>query len=223
MTIYHLLNRGVDKRTIVSHDNDRQRFVTNLFVMNNKKAIENFGYALSDAKHDFIDFVNQYKERDRLVTVHGWCLMDNHFHLLVSEKLKDGIGTFLRKLNIGYANYFNEKYRRSGSLFQGRTKKILIDNDAHFLWILHYIHFNPLDYNRRAGNWRTESISSPGQALKWLDSYPWSSWNDYQEPGLYAPILEGSFMFQDKDYYNKEAGRILRSFGKVPFAIRDFE
>jgi len=221
MNLYHLLNRGVEKRDIVSDERDRQRFVTNLFVMNNKKAIENLGHVV--ARDGFTDFVNLYKDRDRLVNVHGWCLMNNHFHLLVSEKTEGGISTFLRKLNIGYANYFNERHRRSGSLFQGRTKKIVIENNAHFLWILHYIHFNPLDYARVAGNWRTQCLATPTKAFEWLNTYPWSSWNDYQTPGLYSPILEGSYMFKDREYYAKEAARILRSFNEAPLSIKVFE
>lgn len=221
MELYHLLNRGVEKRNIMSDDHDRQRFVTNLFVMNNKRAVENLGHVV--AKNGFTDFVNRYKERGRLVDIHGWCLMNNHYHLLVSERAAGGISTFLRKLNIGYANYFNEKHQRSGFLFQGRTKKILIKNDMHFLWVLHYIHFNPLDYAKGVGDWRTQCLATPMRAFEWLKAYPWSSWHDYQAPGPYAPILEGSFMFEDRNYFKKEATRILRSFGETPLAIKDLE
>ena len=71
--------------------------------------------------------------------------MGNHYHLLLSERREGGISDFMRKVNVGYAKFFNEKYKRTGTLFQGRTKKVLVDSDAHFLHILHYIHLNPLD------------------------------------------------------------------------------
>lgn len=63
--------------------------------------------------------------------------MANHYHLLLSELVEGGITLFLRKLNIGYAKYFNERHGRQGTLFQSRTKKILIERHAHFLYILH--------------------------------------------------------------------------------------
>ena len=63
-------------------------------------------------------------------------MMKNHYHLLLSELVENGMSLFLRKLNVGYAKSFNEKYERVGTLFQGRTKKILIENDAHFNYII---------------------------------------------------------------------------------------
>jgi putative transposase len=106
-------------------------------------------------------------------------LMRNHYHLVVSERVEGGLTRFLRKLNVGYAKYFNERYERSGTLFQGRTKKILIVNDAHFLHILHYIHLNPLDFLDGASSWREGRIESVDHALAHLDSYRWSSFADY--------------------------------------------
>ncbi len=122
--------------------------------------------------------------------------MKNHYHLLLSERTPGGIGLFLRKLNVGYANYFNERYERKGALFQGRTKKIVIDHEAHFLYILHYIHLNPLDYLPGAEEWRIRSKSSlPSidEALAYLDSYRWSSYPDYAGKKNFPSILTMSF------------------------------
>ena len=105
--------------------------------------------------------------------------MKNHYHLLLSERIERGLTLFLRKLNVGYANYFNEKYRRSGALFQGRTKKVLIPSSAHFLHILHYIHLNPLDYLSGAQGWRNNRVSEPRKAKAYLEKYRWSSYMDY--------------------------------------------
>lgn len=105
--------------------------------------------------------------------------MKNHYHLLLSECVEDGISIFMRKLNIGYAKYFNERYRRSGYLFQGRTKKIHIDSDSYFLHILNYIHFNPLDYSRGERSWRLRNIQDATAAHAYLLKYRWSSYNDY--------------------------------------------
>lgn len=114
-----------------------------------------------------------------IIDIHGWCLMRNHYHLLISERIEGGMSLFLRKLNIGYANYFNERYERSGTLFQGRTKKVLIDTDPHYLYILHYIHLNPLDTLAGAREWRAGTLASVRTALEHLNAYRWSSYLDY--------------------------------------------
>ena len=105
--------------------------------------------------------------------------MGNHYHLLLSEVREGGLSLFLRKLNVGYAMYFNERYDRSGYVFQGRTKKILINSDAYFLHILHYIHLNPLDFLKGAETWRTLEIKNAKTALSHLSKYRWSSYLDY--------------------------------------------
>jgi len=221
MDIYHVLNRGVEKRAIVTSNYDRHRFVRDLYEMNDARPVKNLWYR---AKEPFSsDFVNHYDERERLVIIHGWCLMGNHYHILLSEKKSGGLTIFLRKLNIGYANYFNEKYERSGSLFQGRTKKILIEHEAHFLWILHYIHFNPLDFLKGAGDWRTQCLMSGTQALKWLEQYRWSSYRDYLGTGEFSPILVDSFMYGDRGIHVKEARKYLTDLGNAPLTFASLE
>lgn len=220
MEIYHVLNRGVDKRNIITNDHDRQRFVRDLYEMNDAQQVKNLWYR---AKNPFSDFVNHYDDRQRLVTIHGWCLMENHYHLLLSETRQGGLSTFLRKLNIGYANYFNERYEREGALFQGRTKKVLIERDAHFLWILHYIHFNALDFLRGAGNWRAQCLISSNKALQWLEGYRWSSYRDYTGNGEFSPIMAGSFMYEDREAHTKEAKRYLTAMADAPLPLTTLE
>src|SRR3989344_7268388 len=148
--LYHLLNRGVEKREVALDDSDRLRFVHDLFVFNDSNHV--------DPNHRLRDFYMASAAREPLVDIHAFCLMGNHYHLLVSEREDGGISTFMRKLNMGYAKYFNEKYRRSGLLWQGRYRKRLITRDAHFLYIPLYIHLNPLDYLSR--EWRKGKIKN---------------------------------------------------------------
>lgn len=173
MELYHVLNRGVEKRTIFEDNKDHTRFVHDLWEFNDTKPAPEF--------LRYRDLVNPDvgRVRERIVDIHGWCLMKNHYHLLLSERVEGGLTLFLRKLNVGYANYFNERYQRDGSLFQGRTKKILINSDAYFLHILHYIHLNPLDFLKGARSWRTLEIENAGEALAHLEKHRWSSYLDY--------------------------------------------
>ncbi len=191
MDLYHALNRGVDKRTIFLDDQDRARFVHDLYEFNNVLPAFNAG-----RNQQMIDIVSQSSFREKIVDIHGWCLMDNHYHLLLSERVEGGLSQFLRKLNVGYAKYFNERYRRVGTLFQGRTKKILIDCDAYLLHILNYIHLNPLDLVETTSNWRSRSIVDYQNALKFLKEYRWSSYQDYINTKNFPSILTKDF-FQD--------------------------
>lgn len=194
MELYHLLNRGVDKRNIFMDDSDRARFVHDMFEFNDIKlagnAYRRFSGMMGLRNPSFAG------RRERIVDIHGWVLMKNHYHLLVSERVEGGMTRFVRKLNVGYANYFNERYERSGALFQGRTKKVLINSDAHFLHILHYIHLNPLDFASQTKEWRSGHISGAWRAIAHLDSYRWSSYLDYCGKKNFPSILTTA-LFQD--------------------------
>ena len=78
---------------------------------------------------------------------------------------------------MGYAKYFNEKYERSGVLWQGVFKKMHITRDAHFMYIPYYIHLNPLDF--KYPEWRAGAVKNSGKALAYLRGYRWSSHLDY--------------------------------------------
>lgn len=103
--------------------------------------------------------------------------MENHYHLLVYEVAENGIPLFMKKLNMGYAKYFNERYGRSGALWQGKYRKVLISRNAHFLYVPFYIHLNPLDYVMP--EWRKGGVRHVSDALAHLEKYRWSSHLDY--------------------------------------------
>ncbi len=178
MEIYHLLNRGVEKRNVVLDDSDRIRFVHDLYAFNDSNDV--------DANHRFREFESPHM-REPLVDIHAFCLMLNHYHILVSEIKEGGISMFMRKLNMGYAKYFNEKYERSGVLWQGTFKKILLQRDAHFLHIPFYIHLNPLDVE--FPQWRDGKMRNVDKALEFLAQYRWSSYLDYNGTKNFPSIL----------------------------------
>ena len=205
MELYHVLNRGVDKRRLFLNDKDRARFVHDLWEFNDTEDAKNVWYRASDIS----GLRNHYMEKERVVDLHGWCLMDNHYHLLISERVDGGLTKFIRRLNVGYANYFNERYKRQGTLFQGRSKKIHIRTDPHFLHILNYIHCNPLDYLKGATDWRIQKISSATQALKHLSKYKWSSYQDYVGQHNFPSILTTELFSDIFKNYKKEIVEFL--------------
>lgn len=164
MDFMHLMGRGVEKRDIVMGDSDRLRFIHNLYAFNDSNPVENYGLP---ARRE------ERQKRSLLVHIHAFCLMKNHYHLLVSEAIENGISLFMKKLNMGYTKYFNERYERSGALWQGKYRKVLITRDGHFLYIPFYIHLNPLDYTMP--EWREGGVRNVREALRHLETYRWSS------------------------------------------------
>lgn len=211
MELYHVLNRGVEKRDLFLDKQDYARFVHNLYEFNDTERSVNSlrHFEMNDlGGHSFRSDATQ-RSGERIVDVHSWCLMKNHYHMVLSERVEGGISLFLQKVNAGYAKYFNEKYTRAGTLFQGRTKKILIQRDAHFLFILHYIHLNPLDYLDGAKNWRRQNILNTVQPLTYLDTYRWSSYLDYCGIQNFPSILTTTLFKEVFKNYRKDIARYL--------------
>lgn len=229
MELYHVLNRGVDKRVIFLDDQDRLRFAHGLEIFNDTKPAENtvYFYSRKTGSVESIDLRGQYdamkmkrwSKKKPIVDIHGWCIMGNHYHLLLSECVDGGLSKFLMKLNVGYAKYFNERYKRVGTLFQGRTKKVRVATDPHFLHILHYIHLNPLDFLKGAEDWRDLRISRHAAALKHLDAYRWSSFRDYCGRKNFPAIISTDLFGDIFDNYKKTIEDYLKDIEVEP--IRD--
>jgi len=149
--VYHIFNRGVDKRNIFNSEADMWRFLQGMFLFNDKDS--SFGILReiereNNGKLNFIllkEFVEKNKNnRKPLIKIMADCLMPNHFHLIVQEIEEGGISKFMHKLGTGYTKYFNKKYDRTGSLFQGTFKAVPIENDLYLQYLLIYINIiNP--------------------------------------------------------------------------------
>ncbi len=213
--LYHLLNRGVEKRNIFMSDDDRVRFVHSLYEFNSTHPANNTRWNLT---HSLPAQNNDLRGRysGRLVDIHGWCLMDNHYHLLVSGRAEKGLSKFIMKLNVGYAKYFNEKYKRSGALFQGRTKKVLVQRDSHFQYILHYIHLNPLDFSKESSSWREGVLRSANAAIQHLEKYRWSSYVDYCGRRNFPSILTKQLFSEADGDYEKVLKKYLHDLQADP-------
>jgi len=176
--IYHILNRGVDKRKIFLDKQDYFRFIHDLFEFNDQNLVNNTFYAFQKFKNNVTE-LREIKRSSRklLVDIFAFCLMPNHYHLLLSPRVKDGVSKFMHKLGTAYVKYFNQKYQRKGTLFEGRYKSILITNESHFYHLPYYIHSNPLDL--KFPEWRKGKLRNHKEALKFLEGYRWSSYLDY--------------------------------------------
>ncbi len=172
--IFHLLNRGVEKRKIFLSNTDYVRFAHNLGDFNDKTNADQSYYVRRRQSKQPNDAVPAPKKK--LVDVLCWALMPNHPHILVVEKEIGSAGVFSRKIIGGYTMYFNEQNKRSGVLFQGRTKIIRIEDDPHFVHLPFYIHTNPLDLFQP--KWKENGVSDIEGAIKFLEGYRWSNLRD---------------------------------------------
>lgn len=174
---YHIYNRGIDKRVIFKSRKDYERFMMLLFVSNSD--LQSFRLDnLINQQHKTFNEILVIDRGEPLVSIGAWCLMTNHFHLLLRQEVDGGITKFMRKLGVGYSMFFNIKYERKGALFGGLFKSKLIGVDDNYMrHLFGYIHINPLEM--MFPNWE-EQIKRPTVDMKkFLESYQYSSYLDY--------------------------------------------
>lgn len=170
---YHIYNRGADKRTIFQDGADYRRFMELLFLSNSSLPVDI--RRVRESRMSAYDF-----ETDKsLVAVGAYCLMPNHFHLLLTSLEENGIQSFMRKLATGYSMYFNKRYTRTGVLFQGRFKSEHVDTDEYLKYLFSYIHLNPVKLMQ--GDWKETGIRNFDAAIAHLENYTYSSFMDYAE------------------------------------------
>lgn len=210
MDIYHVLSRGVDKRKIFLDDKNYFRFIHNLFEFNNSGQVSSSFRRGFTQCHDIAsrDIGRERRvKRKLLVDIHAFCLMPNHYHLILSSKIEDGIPRFMKKLNMGYAKYFNIKNERKGALFESRYKSILIESESHFMYLPHYIHLNPLDLHMP--EWRDGKLGSVKGAMDFLENYRWSSFSDYTGQKNFPSVTNRDFLLEVFGGTNQYRNRVL--------------
>lgn len=143
-TYYHIYNRGVEKRIIFCDDQDYKVFLKYLKESlspppDRKDLIK----TLIFKEENFKGIPKQPKNLFNKLELIVYSLMPNHFHLMIHQIKKGNIEIFMRSLLVRYSMYFNKRYERVGSLFQGPYKSIIIDNENYLLHLSRYIHLNP--------------------------------------------------------------------------------
>jgi len=158
--IYHIMLRGIDKRNIFLDDEDRLKFIEKL-----GKAKETASFKL-----------------------YGYCLMDNHVHLLIGEQ-KEEIGISIKRITVGYVQWHNSKHERTGHLFQNRYKSEVVETESYLINVLRYIHQNPVK----------------AKITGHVKDYLWSSYHQYllsyrdQITFLDEQLIK-SYFFKQKDF-----------------------
>lgn len=162
---YHIFNRGLDKRITFSDKRDYSRARELLQYYNHSKIPLRYSqfHKLSEDKKQI--YLEQLNLSEKCVDIIAYCLMTNHFHLLLRQKAEYGISTFVSNFTNAYTRYFNTKNNRTGILFQGIFKGVFVESDEQLLHLTRYIHLNPV-------------IASMTNIENLLD-YRWSSYPVY--------------------------------------------
>jgi REP element-mobilizing transposase RayT len=182
---YHLYTRGVEKRKIFLDDADRRRFMRLLYSANSDLSVHLSNYqgkALLDIPRGL-----------SITAIGAWCLMPNHLHLLVKETKENGISEFMQKLLTGYSMYFNKKYQRTGSLFESKFNAKHLDTDQYLKYQYTYIHLNPVGIVD--AGWKKKKITNITNAKRFISTYPYSSYLDYEDEEREERILLQSDVF----------------------------
>lgn len=234
--IYHLYNRGVDKRDIFMDKVDYYRFIHDLFEFNDIKDAPSSNMRFHSRKPS--DFRNgsrclevlspniskeERRSRELLVEIMAWCLMPNHFHLFVRQLKENGISHFLRKIGVGYTIYFNQKYERSGALFQGTFQAIHVNDEAYFAHLPFYIHCNPLDLIEPG--WRYGKIKNYKKAIEFLERYKYSGHLDYIGKKNFASVSQREWLLGvlgGSSEYKKQCYEWLKGMDSSVFENQEF-
>lgn len=189
---YHVFNRGVDKRKIFLEEKDYYRFIHDLFEFNDLDAAVNPGRRVNKIEGGSTS--NNGKIRKLLVEIVSFCLMPNHFHLILKQTRKEGVIKFMQKLGTGYTMYFNQKNERTGSLFGNRFKAVLIEKDEYLTHLSRYIHLNPVELIQP--DWKEKGINNWVAANKFLAEYRWSSYPDYIGKRNFPSVINKSSLLE---------------------------
>ncbi len=176
---FHIYNRGNGKMEIFKDEEDYDRFIKLLYICNSEKSFK-FRDNIVDQNLDAWDF----EKGESLVEICSWVLMPNHFHLILIshrsdlwEKNYNPITEFMRKLSTAYVMYFNKKYERSGSLFEGKFKSRNVNKDNYFNYLFAYVHLNPVKLIQ--ADWKENGIKDKNKTLEYIKDFKYSSFVDF--------------------------------------------
>lgn len=195
--IYHIYNRGVEKRQIFLNKRNYNRFIELMSYYrfaNCPVKFSQFKVLSRDAREDLLDkLANQ---SDKLVEILVFCLMPNHIHFLLKQLKDAGIAKFMNKLCSGYSHYFNILNQRVGPLFQGNFKAVRIETDEQLIHTSRYIHLNP--------------VSSYLIEFDQLEDYDFSSYPEYtgKKAGFCNTKEVLSYFKNVEDYKNFVADQV---------------
>ena len=179
---FHCYNRGIDKQIVFRSEDDAERFLRLLYIANSSEELR------LDNLSAKTEQIAQRPRTETLVSIGAYCLMSNHYHLLLKEIREGGISRFMQKLGTAYTMYFNLKYERTGNLFMKPFRSKHIGKDQYFQHVVNYIHCNVAELFEPG--WKRGSVKNMERLVQRMREYRYSSFPDYAgERRLIAAIL----------------------------------
>jgi len=204
--IYHIVNRGVEKRKIFLKDQDYSRFILGLEFFNTTDSIDLWDLLAQGGTvppwHSLGKWLEEHRKKrnDPIIELMAFVLMPNHYHLIAREIMKGGISLFMRKMG-GYSTYFNKQYDRVGSLFQSRYRAVPVKEEAQLNAVFVYVHTNPVEL--KEPSWKDLKVKNFNEAIDWLERYRWSSYHDYVGKATFPTVIQQTFFL---NFYKGQKG-----------------
>lgn len=173
---YHIFNRGVNKQVIFHDKDDYSRFLFLILYFQSSLVFQQLGRLVKHfVQHSVLDMIDINDIiKNRRVELITFCIMPNHFHLILKELEEGGIATYMQRMLNAYAKYYNTKYEKSGHVFQGPYGAVHVENDRQLLHLSAYIHRNP----REISKWFNKE-----------NQYEWSSYQDFIGENRWGDLL----------------------------------
>ncbi len=187
---YHIFNRGVEKRNIFLEDGDFLRFIHYLYVLNDDQSLSAEFRQKTELTYEVSP--RRFPRKELLVDIFAFCLMLNHYHFFLQQRVENGISKFMQKLGTAESMFFNTKYKHSGGVFQGKFKFVEVKNEGQAMCLANYIHLNPIDLIEPG--WKKNGIKNPQKVIKFLENYRWSSYQDYIGKKNFPSIINQGFL-----------------------------
>ncbi|MBI2268269.1 MAG: transposase [Candidatus Blackburnbacteria bacterium] len=142
--IYHIFNKGIAGQPTFNTKRDYNRFLETMFYYQNKDIpirLSKLATLHSEQKSEILNYLN--KKKQFIVDIVAYCLMPNHFHLLIKQTENNGTAKYTANITNSHTRYFNIKNKREGPLFKGKFQAVRIESEEQLLHVTRYIHLNP--------------------------------------------------------------------------------
>lgn len=184
---YHCYNRSIDRKISFEDSRDYQRFLELLYLANDELPLRR-----NDIGIRKFEEVLRMPRGKKLVTVSAFCLMPNHFHLVLKEISEGGITTFMRKIGTAYTLYFNARYKREGNLFLKPFQSLHVSSER-YPHLINYVHCNPTVLYEP--EWKTGHVVDHQFVGEHLAAYPYSSLSaHYGVPTATSTVLDSEIL-----------------------------
>lgn len=203
---YHIYSHSVGDLALFQSRRDYERFLSTMFVANGKRDISHLD------RFSGLNLVSDIKDGkvilgEALVDIVGFCLMPNHFHLLLRERVDGNISRFMHRILVSYSKYFNLRRERRGHVFERTFNSKYLNDDNYLLRALAYVHLNPKDLN----SWKRKE-----------QNYEWSSFQDYAGENRWGKLLDTGSVFEYFENNKNALRRFIETARKDDYMVDVF-